>query len=417
MLGLVDRLAPVRRAIVARWAHLALDRPGLRPPQGAPWLWAHAASGGDVFALRPTLERARARLGPDAWVGVTVVTQTGWEAAQRGLRAGWIDGVGAAPIGQPAQARALCARGSLRAAIVERLEWWPSLLDALSATRTPWLLHNARLSPRSARGLGAGMPRAWRRWSWSMLRACAAASEGDAGRVRWVSGVGVEGVRVVPTSKWITATPPDRDAVRALRVRLGWQRLQRRDVLVAGSLHEGEWGPALWRGVCGRRLLVAPRYPDRDSDAVVASATRAGLRAVRLSQLSTPHNPDVVVLDRFGLLAAAYALGQWALIGGTFGPLGGHNPLEAWAAGAGVIVGPRTHAIAPLLHDADRLPGALTRVASADASPWPPRAASVAPAQGLAAWLTAHQRAANAGIDWALDRLLASPERAREARR
>jgi 3-deoxy-D-manno-octulosonic-acid transferase len=44
--------------------------------------------------------------------------------------------------------------------------------------------------------------------------------------------------------------------------------------------------------------------------------------------------------DRAGVLAAYYRAAEVAVVGGTFGPYGGHNPLEPAACGAAVIAGP-----------------------------------------------------------------------------
>src|SRR5206468_1999738 len=51
--------------------------------------------------------------------------------------------------------------------------------------------------------------------------------------------------------------------------------------------------------------------------------------------------------DRAGVLAAYYAAAEVAVVGGTFGPYGGHNPLEPAACGAAVVAGPHLESQRP----------------------------------------------------------------------
>ena len=49
---------------------------------------------------------------------------------------------------------------------------------------------------------------------------------------------------------------------------------------------------------------------------------------------------DVLILDTIGELAHFYSLGDFAFVGGSLVPLGGHNPLEAAQRGLPVVFGP-----------------------------------------------------------------------------
>ncbi len=49
---------------------------------------------------------------------------------------------------------------------------------------------------------------------------------------------------------------------------------------------------------------------------------------------------DVLILDTIGELARFYSLGDFAFVGGSMVPLGGHNPLEAVQRGLPVVFGP-----------------------------------------------------------------------------
>ena len=54
---------------------------------------------------------------------------------------------------------------------------------------------------------------------------------------------------------------------------------------------------------------------------------------------------DVLLLDTMGELSGVYAMADIVLLGGTFVPIGGHNPLEPILYKKPVLFGPHTHKI------------------------------------------------------------------------
>lgn len=71
--------------------------------------------------------------------------------------------------------------------------------------------------------------------------------------------------------------------------------------------------------------------------------TGAGIPWARRSDLTKPADPgSVIVWDRFGELATAYALARRAFVGGSLKRLGGQNFLEPLARGTAAVVGPHT---------------------------------------------------------------------------
>ena len=161
-------------------------------------------------------------------------------------------------------------------------------------------------------------------------------SEDDAKRIRKLGAL-PESVLVTGNVKFDVRIADDSSVAERVR---GWAAGRR--VVIAGSTHEGEESQVLdaWRTVEPRPLLViAPRRPERFDEVFDLLAAR-GIRAVRSSGGSS--NPDVVLLDTVGDLASAYAAADVAFIGGTLVPVGGHNPIEAWAHGIPTILGPYT---------------------------------------------------------------------------
>ena len=134
----------------------------------------------------------------------------------------------------------------------------------------------------------------------------------------------------------------------ALTLRMSLNMPGARKILVAGSTHEGE--EIVLSEVFSRirerfrefSLIVAPRDPAR-SKAVRGIFDSAGWSACSLSDLEKTEAekaPDVVVIDRIGLLGKLYALAHVAFVGGSLVPLGGHNPLEPAAFSKPVLFGP-----------------------------------------------------------------------------
>jgi 3-deoxy-D-manno-octulosonic-acid transferase len=88
--------------------------------------------------------------------------------------------------------------------------------------------------------------------------------------------------------------------------------------------------------VTGLRLVLVPRDVQRVG-ALLADARRRGLGAERGAAVN---GAEVTFIDIVGILPHLYGSAAIAFIGGTLAPHGGHNFLEAVAAGTPVIVGP-----------------------------------------------------------------------------
>ncbi|MFP4624946.1 MAG: hypothetical protein ACLFRX_12250, partial [Gemmatimonadota bacterium] len=95
------------------------------------------------------------------------------------------------------------------------------------------------------------------------------------------------------------------------------------------------------------RLVIAPHQPtEAHLEALERRLDRQSLRHTRLGALleggeATPAEaPPVVVVDRLGILADLYALGDAAYVGGGFGGSGLHSVVEPAALGVPVLFGP-----------------------------------------------------------------------------
>jgi 3-deoxy-D-manno-octulosonic-acid transferase len=91
-------------------------------------------------------------------------------------------------------------------------------------------------------------------------------------------------------------------------------------------------------------LIIAPRHPERfrEVEKLLSEQAIAYLRRSDLSpgaQMRSPQ-PEVVLLDTLGELAALYALASVVFIGGSLVPTGGHNILEPALFRKPILFGP-----------------------------------------------------------------------------
>lgn len=221
-------------------------------------------------------------------------------------------------------------------------EIWPNLFHSLRRRAVPIALVNGRISDRGLRR--------YRRFPGLMghalgaVRLVCARTPEDARRF---GELGVPAARIQVTGDLKMDCP----APQAAAVAAEWHPwLSGRRVLVAGSTHAGEEDAALEAGRLAAAagtpctVVLAPRHLDRVGE-VARLLEKEGVPWCRRSRLG--HKPptagamQVVLLDTHGELAGLYAVAHVALLGGTLVPVGGHNPLEAAAAGVPQISGPQ----------------------------------------------------------------------------
>jgi 3-deoxy-D-manno-octulosonic-acid transferase len=228
-----------------------------------------------------------------------------------------------------------------------RTEAWPVLSTLAKARGARLTMLNAVLSSGSSRLRGPSrflLGPTYRR-----LDAVGAVADADAARFTRL-GLAAERVRLTGDARF--------DQV--------WARVQalRRDdpllgrltdpgvvTLVAGST----WGPDEARLIPAFararlispdtqwRLIVAPHEPDeRHLAALEVRLSEARLPHARLAAVEAGEPvPEVVVVDRVGVLADLYALAEVAYVGGGFHSAGLHSVVEPAALGVPVVFGPR----------------------------------------------------------------------------
>ncbi len=317
-----------------------------RPEQGAragrKTIWIHALSLGEVVSAVPLVSALAKIYGRENLV-FSASTLTGFETARHRLKP-HVRRVFYFPYDILFSVVRVVDRIAPDLVIIVETDLWPNFMARLQARRIPVLLANARLSDRSTTGYRR-LKVIMRPLLNTFAVVCVQSAQDAA---RFISlGAHPGRVRVAGNLKFDQRMdPPGEQAVETLRQTFHLAADDR--VLVAGSTHPGEEeillrAFTLLRGqVADVKLVVAPRNPDR-ATAVKACFSAGGFNAGCLAVVEkgiAPEPVDVVVIDRIGVLAGAYGLGDLAFVGGSLVKAGGHNPLEPAAQGKPVLFGP-----------------------------------------------------------------------------
>jgi len=319
---------------------LGLSLPGMR--QGPKPVWIHAVSVGEVLASKPLIKSLKSQ-HPSVPLAVSTVTVTGQHLARKEF--GETARVFYFPFDWDFCVRRFLERIDPAAVLLLETELWPNFLKNCSQAGIPVFLFNGRISDKS---IGR-----YRRIRWltsRMIRALeriGAQTEQDRRRLIEL-GAPAAYVSVTGNLKYDLAAPPidpGDELFQMIRAALGLTPSS--PVIVVGSSMKGEETVFLdafreiRRSVPDARLILAPRHPER-FDEVAGLLESGGFAFCRRSQIGSAGQSggDVLLLDTIGELRRVYSLATVAVIGGSFLPYGGHNPLEPASLGRAIIFGP-----------------------------------------------------------------------------
>jgi len=302
-------------------------------------IWVHAVSVGEAIAAIKLIKALHTRY-PDQAITVTCGTPTGSEIVQKQLGDSVFHVY--APYDLPGSVRRFYTKIQPLVGIIMETEIWPNLLDQACSRGIKILISNMRLSETSFRRYQK-FP-ALTSAALSRVNQVAAQSENDAQRAIAL-GADESGVQVVGNLKFDVDTSAQSNAVflQALKAKM----LPQRGAWLAGSTHDGEdeivlnVQAKLIETDPKRLLILVPRHPERFEH--VYSLCSARFRTQKRSALregeAPADNTQVLLVDTIGELSQFIGISEWAFIGGSLVPVGGHNILEACQAGVPVIFG------------------------------------------------------------------------------
>jgi len=297
-------------------------------------LWIHAVSVGETLAARAVVEEIL-RQRPETSIVFTTTTITGQAQAAKIYKHATVTYF---PFDFARAVRRFLAHHQPRVFATMETEIWPNVTRIARERGLRLILANGRISDRS-------LPRyrAFRfvtRPILSKYDRILARETTD--RERFIElGANPGAVEVTGNVKF-DYEPDEKPLEAAAQLE---RLIGNRKVVVFGSTMEGEDEvllPEIERLLHEHRVFVviAPRKPER-FEQVAGLLQTSSLRFVRRSELEGfTGGADVLLVDTFGELARIYRYATAAFIGGTLVPTGGHNPIEAAAAGVPVCFGP-----------------------------------------------------------------------------
>jgi 3-deoxy-D-manno-octulosonic-acid transferase len=302
-----------------------------------PPIWVHASSMGEV-RIAAGLMKKLAELSPSTGFICTVSTATGYWLARDMLGPRIV--VVRAPIDLPRAMKSFIEQANPTALILIETEWWPNQLVECHRRGVRVFVANGRVSAGSIKRYR--LVRRHLRPLLGRIERLYMRSPADAERVLSL-GVSPARVEVAGSLKNIadpaglverTALPPGPPVFLAGCTRPGEEEI------ILRAYHAAK------KSINGLRLWLAPRHPERFGE--VAGILRksghswAAYSVLPQNKLHAEDSPEIILIDKMGVLAGLYAHATVAFIGGSLLPFGGHNPVEPVLGGAPVLFGPFT---------------------------------------------------------------------------
>ncbi|MDP1991103.1 MAG: 3-deoxy-D-manno-octulosonic acid transferase [Syntrophales bacterium] len=319
-----------------------LPREAASRMKGAPRIWVHAVSVGEVTAAAPIVASLRSRFS-GACIVLSTSTETGQEMARKLVPAASVHIY--YPLDIHRVVRKVIDWVNPDVFIPVETELWPNFIRICRERGTRIVMANGRLSPRSFRRY-RGTRFFWKEVL-SSLDAAGVISATDAERLTAI-GMPAERIHILGNAKFdglaARVSPElEREIAGRLRIAPG------EEVLVAGSTHEGEESMILevYRRLLERRpdfkLILIPRHIERGA-ACVELIRQAGFSdCLTMSEIlagRSRREERVILVDVIGELFKLYSLATVVFCGGSLVPKGGQNILEAAAWGKVVFHGP-----------------------------------------------------------------------------
>lgn len=318
------------------------ERLGLVPrfDPGRERIWVHAISVGEVEAARTFIPALAAAL-PEAEIVLSTTTMTG----RRRARKRFPD----VPVFHFPLDLAPCVRFALArvrpSAIVQvESEWWPNFFLLAARRGVPVMVVNLRMTERGCRGYRRIQP-----LMRTVINSCAAIGVQAPLYTDRLLSLGADPERIHVTGQM------KHDGVTFCDTVEGAETLRRdvqidpdAPVAVAGSTGPAEEPILLEAYEQARsshprlRLVIVPRRPESFERA--AEAIRGGghalLRRSSGDRSGPRRQPPVILGDTMGELMTWYALADVVVLGRSFVPLGGSNPMEPGSLGKPLVWGP-----------------------------------------------------------------------------
>jgi 3-deoxy-D-manno-octulosonic-acid transferase len=335
-------LMAVYRALPFTRTRLA-ERLAIRYPSGMgrPVIWFHASSMGEVSTIAPVVAEIR-RKREDCTLVVSTMTASGGRRAREILKSA---DVFLLPFDFYLSMRRLIQGMKPATLIIGETEIWPNMIFEARKQDVRIVLVNGRISKKSFPRYRLVRPLikdVLRSLDLLLMR-----TQTDLTRVTHL-GADAGDVEVAGNTKY-DIQPAPASASHRQDTRRGLAIPEGLHVITLGSAREGETEIVL--GALAKAgikpapvLVVAPRHlglvPQIEQICRDFSRRYRTLSGGVAAGGENDRGADVIIIAEMGRLLDMYAISDIAIVGGTYRPFGGHNPLEPASQGVVTIVGP-----------------------------------------------------------------------------
>lgn len=297
-------------------------------------LWLHGASVGESLSALPLLNTLKTRL-PDWNFLVTTGTVTSADVLAQRLPSWAIHQF--VPLDHPAWVKAFMDHWRPNAVVWLESELWPNILNEFTERKIPAGLINARMRPKT-----------FAKWQYArslankMLGAFTFILVGARDYIDYFKSLGGKNVSYVGSLKFgAKALPVDRAQLAELKMQIGTrpclgflQSHPTEEMLAAQTYKE------LKKTLPDLLLIVVPRKNTRGAE-IKNELEVAGFKtALRTADEKITDVTEIYIADTIGEMGLWYTLCSIAVIGGSFIPFGGQNPLEGTHFGTAILYGP-----------------------------------------------------------------------------
>ena len=216
-------------------------------------------------------------------------------------------------------------------------EFWPNLLNESKKRKLKLILLNSRISkktfnhwskfPNTARNLLGN------------FKTCFAQDNTSEKRLRMI---GVREILNYGNIKFLSERLP----FNKKNYEIFKKNLKEKEILLLASSHPGEEIKIIEEFKTLKKekknlfLIIIPRHPERSREIENFLKSNNLNFSTRSSASNISMNKDCLIVDTFGELGLFYKLSKIVIMGGSFIPHGGQNPIEASHFNCCIIIGP-----------------------------------------------------------------------------
>lgn len=297
-------------------------------------IWIHAVSLGEVVAVTPLVNELLAKKFK---ILITTMTPTG--SRQVNMKFGDKVQHCYLPYDLPVVLNKFFRQVKVKMVLILETEIWPNLIYTAKKNKCNLFLINGRISDKSVKYYTKF--RFFFKHCLKYFDHIFAQSELD--RKRFIDiGADNKNISVFGNLKFDSDITIGNKDLLPLKHKWGASRV----VLILASTHEDEEEQfldklkLLQQSIPQLLLIIVPRHPERFNTVYDLSVQKGFTTTLRSEEQSINKDVEVLVVNTLGELGHFYELTNYAFVGGSLVPVGGHNVLEPIAFNVPVFTGP-----------------------------------------------------------------------------